>query len=338
MRKVVTLSICTLLLISLIGPAAGDMGAITSDQKISEPGQNAVIGWNETHEKLILSTEFRPTSPDKVKAIRVIPFPSLPSVKESSDEVFKEIDDILSELMISIGGSDSLGREALGGGGGGVTVEWKTQIGSHNLSAYKVHSSQQFADIVKDKFESQGVHDWEMDKEIDDIIEDYLSRDLRYFVIDVVDLKQDGNKIEPILYEFRSKELYYPLLISKLSERVGTVRLAVFTKRMMASEEFEKSKLDMEAYTWLNNKEVKEVSSELSAMFEKDKVAFTYFTYLGSSISKYRDIFSASYETYPGKPDYIPQLAILIFGISSIAFVWYDLIYKKSEGHEKKRD
>lgn len=238
MKKIITLSICILILLSLAGSAAGDSGAVSPDYEISEPGQNAVIGWNETHEKLILSTDFRRDDDGEEVAVRVIPFPSLPSVEKSDDEVFEEVDDILSGLLESRERTGDEGAIGADGNGDDVKVEWTTDIGSHNVTAYRVNSSQVFGELVKSKFKSEDVADWEMDEDIESVIKDYLERDLNYFVIDIVDFEGEGGKVVPLMYEFPTAELYYPLLISGLSKRVGDVKLAVFSKKMMDSEEF----------------------------------------------------------------------------------------------------
>ncbi|MEF8833203.1 MAG: hypothetical protein V5A66_06795, partial [Candidatus Thermoplasmatota archaeon] len=129
MKKIITLSICILLLLSLAGSATGDSGAVSPDYEISEPGQNAVIGWNETHEKLILSTDFRRDDEirndgEKQTAVRVIPFPSLPSVEKSDDEVFEEVDDILSDLLESRERTGDEGAIGADGKRDDVNVEW----------------------------------------------------------------------------------------------------------------------------------------------------------------------------------------------------------------------
>lgn len=325
MKRVLAITVFALLFASVVGVASGDSGIINPYAKISEPGQNAVIGWNETHEKMILSTDFRHEADRKIEAVRVIPFPSLPSVKESDDKVFEEIDKILSDLMYSVGGdSQEIGLSAADTDGGAV-VKWSTDIGSHNLTAYEVNSSEYFGEIVKRKFKGEDIQDWEMDSSVENIIEDYLERDIRYFVIDVVDLEGRGGKAEPILYEFQTDELYYPLVISGLSERVGGVKVAVFSKKMMGSEEFERLHLDLQCYDWMDKIEVKDVSPEISSMFDKDKIAFTYFAYRWYDLDDLRDISTSTYATYPGRPTWIPYAFTALFlGISSLV-IWYEL-------------
>ncbi len=328
MKRVLALTVFTLVSIAAIGVACADSGVVNPSTKISEPGQNAVIGWNETHEKMILSTDFRHEADGKIKAVRVIPFPSLPSVKESDDKVFEEIDKILSDLMYSVGGYKKDIGLSRGGVDRGAVVKWSTDIGSHNLTAYEVNSSEYFGEIVKRKFKGEDIQDWEMDSSVENIIEDYLERDIRYFVIDVVDLEGRGGKAEPILYEFQTDELYYPLVISGLSERVGGVKVAVFSKKMMGSEEFERSYLELQCYDWMDKIEVKDVSPEISSMFDKDKIAFTYFVYRWYDLDDLRDISTSTYATYPEKPTWIPYVfAVLFVGISS-PIIWYELRYR----------
>ncbi len=334
MKRLVSISVCLIIFMLVTNVATGDSGVINPDFNISEPGQNAVIGWNETHEKLILSTHFTHEAEEKIQALRVIPFPSLPSVKESDDEVFKEVDKILDELMKSKRDKrDSIGIPK-GASTGGVDTEWSTQIGSHNLTAYQVNSSKSFGEIVREKFEAHGTPGWDMNDSVEKVIKDYLQRGIRYFVIDIVDLKGKGGKAEPLLYEFRTDELYYPLLISSLSKEVGKIQLAVFSKKMIDSKEFKKSHLDLECYTWLTQKEVKDVSDKISCMFDKDKIAFTYFSYRGFHLKEYRDILTSSYKEYPRKPDKLPFIALLIFIGSSSTLVWYDLRDEESDNDE----
>lgn len=277
---------------------------------------------------MILSTDFRYEANRKIEAVRVIPFPSLPSVKESDDEVFEEVDKILSDLMYSVGGDHKAFGLSAGGADRGASVKWSTEIGSHNLTAYEVNSSEYFGEIVKRKFKAEEIQGWEMDKSIESIIEDYLERDIRYFVIDVVDLEERGGKADPILYEFQTEELFYPLVISGLSERVEVVKVAVFSKKMMDSEEFERSDLELQCYDWMDKNEVKDVSPEISSMFDKDKIAFTYFAYWWHNPDDLRDISTSTYTTYPERPTWIPYVFTVLFVVISSPIIWYELRYK----------
>ncbi|MCK5640975.1 MAG: hypothetical protein KAJ19_09270, partial [Gammaproteobacteria bacterium] len=95
MRTLVLCLLTLALLFPAVPPAAsGDGGMFwdVNDFDVTEPGQNAIIAWNGTHETLILSVDVQ-TSGGDTKAVHVVPFPSLPSYSLASAAEFSAIDD-----------------------------------------------------------------------------------------------------------------------------------------------------------------------------------------------------------------------------------------------------
>ncbi len=337
MKRLVSILTCVMISISVIGVAAGDSGVINPRSKISEPDQKAVIGWNGTHEKLILSTNFTHEADEKIQAVRVIPFPSLPYVKQSHEKIFEKVDEIVKDLTetTKIERFNTQGFQ----GTNGVKIEWKADIASHNLTAYRVNSPKEFSEIVREKFESILSKSWEMENPIEEVIDNYLERELQYFVIDMVDLGDSGGLAEPLLYGFQTESLYYPLLISSLSERVDRIDLAIFSKKLIDPAGFKDSHLNIECYTWLSKRQVRDVSKDISEMFdtgifERDKIAFSYFSNEKYDEVRYRDIVTSSYKENPRRLNGLSVIALSVFLCSSSILAWFDLKYNSREKDE----
>lgn len=299
---------CTVLILALVftmsitASVTADSGPISPPGfHIDEPGQQAVIAWNGTSEKLILSTDFR-TYDQVDKFIRVTPFPSLPEVRESSNEVFKKVDKKIEELTYDTHSTMFFTTSMGAGSSNGVQIEWQKEIGAHNLTAYHVDEASQFAALVENKFQAEGIDGWEMTDNITGIIERYLQNDIPYFVMDVVDLEGREGSTEPLLYEFKTEELFYPLVISELAHEVESCRLAVFTPEMIDEKAFSDARLKLYAYDHMGKGECKEISPEISSMFQEDEIAFSYFSTSWKEVNLESDIQTSGYTTHPSKP------------------------------------
>lgn len=310
---------------SLAPMTKGDSGIIIPEDSmdVSEPGQKAVIGWNGTSEKLILSTDF--DSKQSSKGVRVIPFPSLPSVEPSERGVFTNVTDLIDDITYddskTVGGMLPSGSMQ----GGDVSVRWKKEIGSHGLTAVQVNDTSEFIHFVNEKFESEGLDSWESSSDINMVIDDYLDRGFDFFVLDIVDLDQGETSTVPLQYTFKTKKLYYPIVISRLAERVGPVSLALFTNQMIDEEYMEEKNFELLGYKYMTSTETEKISSELSSMFSKDEIAFSYFyNYIGYyPIPEYgTDIYTSETTPYPRKPFPTRFILLGIFLTSVISVVY----------------
>lgn len=96
-------------------------------------------------------------------------------------------------------------------------------------------------------------------------ISNYLKRDIKYFVFDVVETNGDEESIDPLVYRFESDYLYYPLLISGISDiSESQAHIDLF---FIADKNAEWPK-DFGYSVEFSKEELNEVSEDLAELFE----------------------------------------------------------------------
>ncbi|MFO7992092.1 MAG: DUF2330 domain-containing protein [Thermoplasmata archaeon] len=228
MRKIISmciiLSILLLSVLTISGGGKADGGMIPyQDIDVSEPGQNAIIAWNGQKEKMILSVDAY--SQSDTPAVHIVPFPSEPSMEKGNLSSFEEVEELINEKGIE-GGLPTGGSS---GDSSGVTIIKHEIIGLHDLTTIKVDSWGDFSDWFNDFLEEKGVEEVVFPEKTDSVVKNYLERDITYFALDIVDLSTDVKSIDPIIYTFKTDELYYPLEISSIMEGETSISLSLIT-------------------------------------------------------------------------------------------------------------
>lgn len=217
-----------ILTFSLSFNANADMGRIyVSNEavKVSEDAQKAIILHNLEEEVLILGTDLK--ADKKTGIIRFIPFPSEPKVSLAPDNAFEKVSAMIKKYGLkyqhvsqSKGGLASTTTE-------GVELRFNKKLGSHDISVIKVNDVSTFRKWVNDFFKSKGLPLKETYPEEEAIVDDYVKRRIIYFVLDFVEVTQETRFIEPVMYKFKSKELYYPLKTSNTFGGEGSIELII---------------------------------------------------------------------------------------------------------------
>lgn len=245
-RNLIQISLCVLLLFLMTNNLAfADRGVIpmrpiTAKENIDvfDAGQKAIICWEDGEELLILSTDKYASQDTKV--LEFLPLPSKPSRVEKADEsCFKGIAGLIEnhrpKIVYSENGRSA--KKAMSADNApraeaepAVKIVFHKQVGAHDITIGLVERMDGFAHWVKKFMTDQGMQYREEDlKNLQPIVEDYLKRGYRFFVFDVVDLTKEKKSIEPVLYQFKSKNIYFPLLVTTLAKGETNVALYLFT-------------------------------------------------------------------------------------------------------------
>ncbi|MBZ9569688.1 DUF2330 domain-containing protein [Patescibacteria group bacterium] len=270
------LIISLILLIPAFIFADGGMVYWPPDIHLDQSAQHAIVAWNGEEEIIILSNDVK--SDAEAIALRIIPLPSNPSeIKEGSFDSFEKLVEIMNKKLNII-------REefrALGKGAeapaAGVEITFHEKIGAHDITIVKVNDLDCFLDWIKDFATEKGLEVKEISSEFKEGIKNYLKRDIKYFVFDVIDTKEEEESINPLIYRFNSDSLYYPLKITAISEigsSLGRINIFLIAKEFVG-EEFR--------YLYpveLTKEELGEVNEELASLFESN-VKAVKFDYSG---------------------------------------------------------
>ena len=222
----------TLLLLPIVSTAFADRGMIPVDPGVSiyEPGQKAIVAWDGHEEILILSTDV--SGADTTLALEIMPLPSNPTqIEKASFESFVTIQSIIWKQASDVLGPYYQGQENTRS----VEVTFHEKIGAHDITVVKASDASELTAWAEDFLELNEIGQGISLQEFESVIEDYMARGFRFFVLDLIEITSDENSVEPILYRFETDFLYYPLKIS--SPIPGDTRITLFllTERTIPS-------------------------------------------------------------------------------------------------------
>jgi len=197
--------ILLLLLGLLFTPALANKGSIVVGSEyisVEETKQRAIVAWNGTEEVIILSTDMK--SSHSAVVLEVIPLPSNPTVHEGSSESFETLARLLNEKTRTKSKK-------------GVEITFYQKIGAHDVTVVKVTDLDYFVEWVTQFLQKKGAST-EIPSDFKNTVSHYLEKSINYFVFDVVDLNESVQSINPLVYRFESRFLYYPLEITATSD------------------------------------------------------------------------------------------------------------------------
>lgn len=257
------------LFIPLITYADGGMIVWPRQIHLDETAQNAIVAWNGQEEIIILSNDIE--SDGEAVALRMIPFPSNPEITEGNFESFEKITEIVNEKIEEIWGHGYPGSTTdegkLGANRAEVEIVFQEQIGAHDLTTVKVNDLDYFLNWIKEFAEGKELEIKEISQDFKEGISNYMKRDIRYFVFDVINTKETKESINPLAYRFDSDYLYYPLRITAVSEiedSYGRIQLFLIAK------EFSGKEFEYEYPVEFTQEELSEVNEEIANLFEEN--------------------------------------------------------------------
>ena len=249
-----------------------------SEADIYNPGQKVVVAWNGTVEKLILSTDLY--SSKETKVLEIIPLPSKPSVEKGSYKIFTEIQRIIYRHAPLAAVKKGEGR--------GPEIVFHERIGAHDITVVKAHGAEELIDFLRDYASRKGLESLKITERVKEIIEDYLRRGFNYWVLDLVEVGGKVRSIDPIIYTFRSDELYYPLKVSRAARGETKIIVYAITKHMISEGSLptgfkiaEYRGISTRLSFPLTGKELEKISSGIAEMFD-GWAWFTAVTYSGN--------------------------------------------------------
>jgi hypothetical protein len=224
-----TLSFAVILAAGAVPRLDADMGRIlTTSVTVEETSQKAIILHNLSKEVLILGTDLQGAGPAGL--VRFIPFPAEPQVSVASPQVFENLAALArAKRLRYVMYTKSHGATA----SAGVELRFSEKLGGHDLTVVKVNEPGVFRAWVDDYFRRKGFPPAQDLGAINQVVEEYVRDGLIYFVIDYVELPAGPRFIDPLVMEFESKELYYPLRTSNTFGGAGDIDLFLLAPRTL---------------------------------------------------------------------------------------------------------
>jgi len=230
-----SLLIALLFLVSVCIPliyADRGMIPVTPDVSVYEPGQKAILAWNGHEEVMILSTDV--TSSQETLVVEILPLPSKPTVEAASFQSFEEIQRLiwnegLNRFMYSTEGQARSGS---------VEVVFHEEIGAHNITIVKAGDTSELVSWMENFLESSGAEYEVSLGSFESVVDDYMDRGFRYYVLDLITVSSEEKSVDPILYRFNSDFLYYPLVITSPVGGNTEITLFILTEEKINEDYF----------------------------------------------------------------------------------------------------
>ena len=277
--------------------ADGGMVAWPPQIQITESAQNAIVAWNDKEEVFIISNDIEGF--DSAIILRMIPLPSNPTnIEEGDFSSFSKITEIINKKGKVFGRHKGWGEmtltNPLGSEGTppGIEITFHENIGAHDVTVVKVNDLDYFLNWIKDFALNKGLETKEISPEFRDGISDYLDRDIKYFVFDVIEKTEYKQSINPLIYRFESEYLFYPLKITAISEigqsQYAEVNVFLISKGMIDEDIIRKTNLspsvDFDYYIELSKEDLRKVGSQFENLFQSN--AFAVLVYHSGHLSE----------------------------------------------------
>jgi hypothetical protein len=238
--------ILLLLLPSLVLADSGYVPLGVAD--VYEPGQKAIIAWDGEKEILILATDVRADS--DTKALEIFPLPSQPEKIEQGDfDSFVRVAELIREHF----GHrhpwwDCAAEEEAAGDG--VEIVFHEKIGRHDVWVVKANDAGEFTEWAEDFLARNEIEHELSSPKLESLVGDYIGEGIDFFVFDLLEVTPDPKSVEPIVYQFKTDYLYYPLKISSITPGYTEIKLFLLTPKPLELEGLPESQIPGKQGDW----------------------------------------------------------------------------------------
>jgi hypothetical protein len=209
--------------------------------QIQAAQQDAIIWFNEVQEQeaLILQTEL--TASRDVDALFFMPLPSEPTVAQAPADLFAKMQALVEEKGLHY--SEDWMFKPLESSFKKTTSDKQntasTDAPEYSISLAQIKSVEDFISCVEHYVAQNKIEtDFDLDK-VRETVRAYINDGIHYFLFYRVALKATEQQTQPLVIEFKSDTVYYPLRVNKLYDGPSDVQLMVLSKTRIPGARFE---------------------------------------------------------------------------------------------------
>jgi hypothetical protein len=255
--------------IPILGGVRGDGGYVPIvPMDVHESEQNAIIVFNGGVERLYLSVNIN--AERRTEGFHIIPFPSMPKISLGNFSIFTNITDYMNGIIWERNNES----QSMGEGGTdrdpSVSVLLFEQLGRHRITVIKVEDPTDFRDDLEEvaSFLGYDVNGWPMG--LDRVIQDYVDRGILYFTLDNYPVSKDERTMDPLVFEFSSDEVFFPLEISSVFEGMGDINISMLTPEGIPMGNEYRSMVQRELVFHMTQEELARIDPSITDMIHGD--------------------------------------------------------------------
>jgi len=305
-----------------VSPVSADRGFVLDNVSVYGPGQRAIVAWNGSEEILILSTDL--WAAENTRILEFIPLPSYPIVEKANFSSFEVIQDLILEKA-----PPRKERAPLG-----IEIVFHEKLGLHDITVIKVNDVQEFITWMQGFLTKMQLEGNIYSPKLESVLKKYFENNMKYFVCDVIEIKQFVMTSEPILYDFKTDFLYYPLIVSSLASGETEIVLFALTPYKLTDLDINTTKLSIAKYYdgtpmmfKLNKTELNNIHPALGRLF--DSAWLTVLNYKGPVENLDNDLILKL--KFPFDPKMIVFIVMLLLAVIIVTYLFsiFILLSKK---------
>ena len=325
-KTVLTLSliVVTLLFINMLLPTVnGDRGSFSPRRvQVTETAQKAIIAWNGTHEALILSTDV--SSSNESEVVEIMPLPSNPAISKGETRSFGEVTALVNSFfdatinrryyyyfrygMLYVQ-SEGFGLKDTQS----ISITFQETIGFHFLTVVKAEDSKDLMQWLGNFLENRGYAS-KPPANLEDLVNKYIRDEIKFFAIDVIKTNSTVKTVDPLIYEFQTSKLYYPLRISNLFSGDTSISLFTITTSELKKDSVLGGKFGVGAQFQIKKEASTRVCANFTELFSTDPY-LCYFTFSGPQQSFTEDI-AAEFQSSSDPSTLVVATLSFVFGLT----------------------
>lgn len=314
-KVLVILSLLFVFLVSCSQVWADKGGFSPEKERVSESAQKAVVAWNGTDEILMLSTDLN--SSKKSEVVELMPLPSNPTISRGEKQSFLKVQELVNTYLAvaSPKWRFSETQEQAGTQPPKITITFQEAIGVHYLTVVKAEEASELIQWLETFLETRG-YTKELPSNLNELFSYYIQNKMNFFVIDVIETTSTVKTIDPLVYEFRSSKLYYPLRISSLFSGDTDISLFTITSDELNDDSIIREGFVKKAQFQIKQEALAEINTNMTKLFSSNP-HMCYFKFRGALEGFDGDIL-ADFQSGPNIPTV--TLAVLSLG-SGLVFL-----------------
>jgi hypothetical protein len=99
------------------------------------------------------------------------------------------------------------------------------QLGPHQVTVVEVSDVNDFLQWVEQFFHENDLGAPNLDEDLHQVVVSYIEQGLRFFVFDIITAVNERKTVQPLVYLFKSRDMYYPLCVTNLYGGSGSIEL-----------------------------------------------------------------------------------------------------------------